>query len=315
MKRCIHALAILALALSLLAPSAWADTRTTGFAQTLNTSTRTSDVFDPFDGSSQAPGFSVAVTGTFVASWRLQLSFDAGVTWIDYFVFNTNDAIAISNLAPALWRVTAAGAGDYTSGSASARFVKGGATSSVSRVLSGERTTISAASPMTVGGIAAMVGGTLTKSTKTTAYASGQLFTQGVAGASVAMAMPVARAIDTTGMVRRFRLKSTDATFLGATVRAHLLKDSPTFTNGDGANFAGGISESNYICSADIVLDLSFAGGIVKGSGVPSIGNECNFEPSSGTRNIFAVLEARSTTAGGHTASSTFTLVLETLQN
>lgn len=166
-----------------------------------------------------------------------------------------------------------------------------------------------------VGGRSAVVGGTLTKSTKTTAYAAGQLITQGVAGSSAAIAVSAARANDKTGMVRRARLKANDATWLNAVVRVHLFKDNPTFTNGDAANFAAGVSESNHICSLDVTLDLSFASSTVKGTGVPVVGSECNFAPSSGTQNIYAVLEARSITAGSHTASSTFTLALETLQN
>lgn len=166
-----------------------------------------------------------------------------------------------------------------------------------------------------VGGASAVVGGTLTKSTKTTAYTAGQLITQGVAGSSVAITVQAARANDKTGMVRRARLKVNDATWLNATVRVHLFKDAPTFTNGDAANFAAGLSESNHICTIDVTLDLSFTSSVVKGTGAPAIGSECNFDPSSGTRNIYAVIEARSITAGSHTASSTFTLALEVLQN
>lgn len=166
-----------------------------------------------------------------------------------------------------------------------------------------------------VGGQSAIVSGTLTKSTKTTAYAAGQLITQGVAGSSAAIAIQAARANDKTGMVRRARLKVNDASWLNATVRIHVFKDNPTFTNGDAANFAAGVSESNHICSIDVTLDLSFAGPVAKGVGAPVVGSECNFEPSSGTRNVYLVLEARSITAGSHTASSTFTAVLETLQN
>ena len=166
-----------------------------------------------------------------------------------------------------------------------------------------------------VGGQTAIVGGTLTKSTKTTAYAAGQLITQGVAGSSSPIVVTAARAIDKTGMIRRARLKVNDASWLGATIRIHVFKDAPSFTNGDGGAFAAGLSESNHICAIDVTLDLSFAGPVSKGVGVPAVGSECNFDPSSGTRNLSLVLEARSITAGGHSASSTFTAVLEVLQN
>jgi hypothetical protein len=169
--------------------------------------------------------------------------------------------------------------------------------------------------PVTSGGVYASVGGTLTKSTKTTAYSSGQLIAQSAtAGSCSGIALAVARINDGTGMVRRLRLKTTDATWLNATIRVHLYKDTPTFANGDAGNWAAGTTESNYIGYSDIVLDRSFSNA-VKGIGTPASGSEWNFEPSTGTQNIYAVLEARSTSAGSHTASSVFTLVAETLQN
>lgn len=161
----------------------------------------------------------------------------------------------------------------------------------------------------------AVVGGTLTKSTKTTAYTSGMLIAQSAtAGSCSPITLAVARASDKTGMVRRVRLKVNDAAWLNATVRVHLFRDSPTFSNGDAGSFAAGVSESNYLGYADVTLDQSFSDPAVKGIGVPAAGGEFNFVPASGTANIFAVLEARSTT-GTVTASSTWTATVEVLRN
>lgn len=166
-----------------------------------------------------------------------------------------------------------------------------------------------------VGGEAAVVTGTLTKSTKTTAYSSGQIVAQSAtAGSCSPITLAVARANDKTGMVRRVRLMVNDTAWLTLTVRVHFFTNSPTFTNGDAANFAGGLSESSYIGYADVVIDQQFTSSNVKGIGAPAAGGEFNFVPSSGTQNIFAVLEARSTT-GTVTASTTWTLTAEVLQN
>lgn len=172
-----------------------------------------------------------------------------------------------------------------------------------------------AQAPMAVRGQAQMVGGTLTKSTKTTAYTSGMIVAQSAtAGSCSPITVAVARANDATGMVRKVRLKVNDAGWLTFTVRVHLFKDAPTYSAGDAGSFPANLTESNYLGYADVTLDQSFSGPFVKGSGTPAVGGEFNFEPSAGTRNLYAVLEARSTT-GTVAASSTFTVTLETLQN
>lgn len=171
------------------------------------------------------------------------------------------------------------------------------------------------AGPLPVVGIFNPVSGTMTKSTKTTAYTSGLIIAQSAtAGSCSGTALAVGRVNDATGLLRRIRLKIDDATWLNAIVRAHFFKDTPTFTNGDAGNFAAGVTESTYLGAVDVTLDKSFS-DYVKGIGVPNTGNEINFETSTGTQNIFYVLEARSTTAGAHTASKVFRLVAETFQN
>jgi hypothetical protein len=154
--------------------------------------------------------------------------------------------------------------------------------------------------------------GSMVKSVKTTAYAIGQIIAQNAAaGSCSAIQLQAARRANDVGFIKRARLKVDDATWLNALVRAHLFKNSPTFTNGDAANFANGVTDSNYFGAFDITLGTQFT-DFVRGSvGYPvDGGGEVGYQADSSAL-IYAVLEARSVTAGGHTASKTFTLELE----
>lgn len=144
-------------------------------------------------------------------------------------------------------------------------------------------------------------------------YTSGKIIAQSAtAGSCSGIAVPVARAIDQSGLIRRLRLKSTDVSNLaGKTIRAHIFKDTPTFTNGDNGNFSGGLSESNWIGAIDVTFDQTFS-DYVKGNGIPINGAELNFEPSSGTANVFLVYEARGSFTSG--TSKTLTAAFEVWQ-
>lgn len=164
--------------------------------------------------------------------------------------------------------------------------------------------------PLPGAGLFAAVGGTLVRPSNTTAYASGKIIAQStVAGSCSAILIAASRANDATGMIRRLRLKVNDAAWVAATVRVHLFKDAPTFTNGDGGNFAAGLTESNYLGYLDVLLDQSFSDPFAKGFA----SGEINYEPSLGTPNIFAVFEARSAVTPA--ASKTFSLTAEVLRN
>lgn len=146
----------------------------------------------------------------------------------------------------------------------------------------------------------------------TTQYSIGDLIANNATAGSVApLVIPVSRKVDGTGMVRRARLKTTDSGAAGQTVRVHLYKTQPTVTNGDNGAFAS--SESVWIGDIDITLDHTFSDPLYKGIGVPNIGSEINFEPASGTQNIFALLEAR--TAFTPQGAKNWNLTLEVLQN
>ncbi len=158
-------------------------------------------------------------------------------------------------------------------------------------------------------------GGTLILRANATAYTSGKIIAQSATAAQCAgVPIAVARAADKGGMIRRVRLKINSATWLNAIIRVHLFKDTPTFTNADNGNFAAGVTESNYLGYADVTLDQSFSDPFVKGVGAPAAGGEFNFEPSSGTQYVYAVLQARSA-VNADAASQTFTVTAECLQN
>ena len=151
-----------------------------------------------------------------------------------------------------------------------------------------------------------------TRPSDTTAYAIGDLVANSTTAGSVTpMTLAVSRVNDASVMIRRVRLKTNDTAITSGTViRVHLFKDSPTVTNGDNGAFLS--TESNYLGSLDVPLDRTFSDAL-KGLGAANTGSEINCMPSTGTQNIFALLEARSafTPASG----KVWTLTVETIQN
>lgn len=223
-------------------------TRTTTFTQTLDTSTKTSDTFDPFDNG-QAFGFSVGVTGTFVANWRLQRSLDAGSTWVDFVVLDRPDIVAIPTQAPALWRVTAAGTGDFTSGSAALIVQKGGHQSAtpLTRLLNKDGTVASLGSPYSA-------SFSIARTADTTPYNGGDVIGVNNAGSAGVAAFELAGIGPAGGGVvlittTRFRIDVASVPFgmssfklaLFAVTPPSALLDNVAFTlpSGDRASFRG----------------------------------------------------------------------------
>lgn len=161
------------------------------------------------------------------------------------------------------------------------------------------------------GGVTAIKGGSFTRPADTTAYALGDLVANNtVAGSVVPITVNAGRVTNGTGMARRVRLKKTSTSLANASFRVHLYKDSPTCANGD--NAAWSTTESNYLGACDVTMDEAFTDG-AKGIGVPNAGGEINFDCSSGTANIFALIEARAAYAPA--SGETFSLSVEVLQN
>lgn len=166
------------------------------------------------------------------------------------------------------------------------------------------------------GGFSAVVAQNFTRPNDTTAYALGDLVANNtVAGSVTPMVLGVSRAADKTGMIRRGRLTKSGTTTANAIFRAHLFKDAPLAVNGDN----GALSTNGaltYIGSMDFDMTGSNARAFtdgVKCISVPNVGSEIVFDPSIGTVNIFALLEARG--AYVPAAQEVFTLALEVLRD
>lgn len=174
------------------------------------------------------------------------------------------------------------------------------------------------APPIAAGGVSLNASGSVQRPADTTAYAVGDLIANNtVAGSVTPIALPVARIVGGTGMVRSLRLKVNDSAWKAATIRVHLFRDSPTVAVGD--NGALNVSEtyafteSNYMGYVDVAMPQQTSDGYVKGFGVRSIGGEWNFDAAPASQNIYALLEARTAVTPG--SAKTFSLVAETLQN
>jgi len=153
------------------------------------------------------------------------------------------------------------------------------------------------------------VVGTLQRPADVNAYAIGDIIAQSVtAGSCSAIPMAVAIAVDRPGAIIRCRVKVDDQAWLGAVVAVHIFRDPPTFSNGDNAAFAGGITESNYIDAFDVTLGDQFS-DYVSGIGVARGPRFVAFRPHSGTQNIYCVLETK--TAVTPASAKTFTVEFE----
>lgn len=162
-----------------------------------------------------------------------------------------------------------------------------------------------------IGGNSAVVRATMTRPNDTNTYASGDLVANNTAAGSVVpIVLAVARAADKTVVIPRIRLKKSGTSVVNAVFRAHAYKDSPTVSNGD--NGAWLTTESNYIGYMDITMDRVFSDA-AKGFGVPAVGSQWILDPSTGTQNIFILLEARA--AYTPAAQEVFTVAAECLRD
>lgn len=166
-----------------------------------------------------------------------------------------------------------------------------------------------------VGGAIKIASASFTRPADTNAYVSGDIIANSVTAGSVTpMVLAVARLADATFSIPRVRLSISDTAWAGATVRVHLFKNSPTTAAGDNVAFSGAVNgiAAVHLGYVDVYLDETFSDG-VKGEGVPNAGSAISGDPSSGTVNIFAILETRS--AVNPASGSTFTVAAEVLQN
>lgn len=168
--------------------------------------------------------------------------------------------------------------------------------------------------PLPVTGNTAVIGGSIQRPADTAAYAVGDIVAQSTtAGSCSPVPVAVSRDIDTTGIMRRCRVKVNDLAWFNASLYVHVFKDAPTFSSGDNAAFAAALTESNYLGAFTVTLDQKFSGSIVKGIGVPVAGSEIVFDPSAGTKNVFFVIETKSAVTPG--SAKTFTVVFEVFRD
>lgn len=154
-----------------------------------------------------------------------------------------------------------------------------------------------------------IAGAVLTRPADTTAYALGDLVANSTtAGSVVPLSFTVATTNDQGGTIRGVRLKTNNTAWAGYTVRLHLHKNAPTFTNGD--NGAWLTTESEALGCFDVTFTETYSDA-VKGYGVSCRpgGEMPSFTPSSGTVLIYGDLEIRQ--AATPASGQTFTPVLE----
>jgi hypothetical protein len=162
-----------------------------------------------------------------------------------------------------------------------------------------------------VGGQIAIASANFTRPADTTAYALGDLIANSTtAGSVAAMQFTVARTNDKSFRVLRARVKKSGAVLTSASFRLHFYKTDPAASSGisNGDNGAWLTKESEYLGGIDVVMDKIFSDA-AKGIGSPNEGIAISGMPSSGTRLIYGLIEARAvyTPASGET----FTVVLE----
>ena len=169
-----------------------------------------------------------------------------------------------------------------------------------------------------VGGESAVATASVTRPADTTAYAVGDLVANSTNAASVTpITLLAARVNGGTGLIRRIRLSTTHTGLAGTeTFRVHLFKSDPTASsgvaNGDNGAFSVNGVAAIHLGYADVTLDRVFRDGS-KGIATPAVGSDILFDAATGSRSIYALIEAR--TAYTPASGETFALALEVLRD
>ena len=141
----------------------------------------------------------------------------------------------------------------------------------------------------------------------TTQYAVGDLVANSTtAGSVVPLSMVVASAAGAGAKICRARLLKSATSITSASFRVHLYRDSPTCANGD--NAAWSTTVSGYLGYIDLTMSQAFSDDAI-GLGVVAIGDAIRCMPVTGSRTIYALLEARATYTPA--SAEEFTLYLE----
>ena len=143
---------------------------------------------------------------------------------------------------------------------------------------------------VTNGGLV-VAGGTVTRPANTTAYAAGQLVANSTTAGSVTYpTIAAARGTNIVSVATRSMLKKTGTSLTNAIFRVHFYNAQPTVSNGDGAAWLTG--SSNYLGFFDITCTQAFSDAAI-GVGIPGSGSMMTFAPTTGTANLYFLIEAR----------------------
>ena len=151
---------------------------------------------------------------------------------------------------------------------------------------------------------------TITRPADTTAYASGDLVANSTtAGSVVPLSVPAGRSRNQRGIIRRVRLIKSGAGVTNAAFRVHFFRVAPVVTNGDNGVFLPtALASYGYLGAFDVTVDVAGGSGAVGvGLARTGAGSAMIFKPADGSRNLFALIEAR----GVYTPASAETFKIE----
>lgn len=148
---------------------------------------------------------------------------------------------------------------------------------------------------------------TMTRPNDTTAYAVGDLVANSTTAGSVTpYTIALARGNDWTGRITSCRFQKSGTTITNAIFRVHIFNSSPAVANGDNGAFTPS-NVANWLGYMDVTVNQAASDGAF-GYGISGIGSFINFTPSSGSTNLYALIEARA--AYTPAAQEVFTLSL-----
>lgn len=151
-------------------------------------------------------------------------------------------------------------------------------------------------------------GVSFTRPNDTTAYAFGDTVANStVAGSVIPLTIAASNGTNIPSTILRARLNKSGTSNTNAMFRLHFYSVLPTSNAGDNAAFSTNQS-ATYIGDIDVNTSIVFSDGCT-GEGVPNAGATMSFTPSTGTSNIFCILEARNTYTPA--AQEVFTVILE----
>jgi hypothetical protein len=162
-----------------------------------------------------------------------------------------------------------------------------------------------------IGGSVGVASANFTRPGDTTTYAIGDLIANSTtAGSVAAMQFTVARVSDKSFRITRARVKKSGTSTTNASFRLHLYKNDPAASSGitNGDNGAWSTKEAEYLGAIDVAMDKAFSDA-AKGIGLPNEGFVISAQPSSGTRLVYGLLEARAAYTPAN--AEVFTVVLE----